>query len=118
VEEEFSEVRTKKGRGILRGVPTSMFGFRAAGPHIRQVTKLGKLDCKEAQIRMSVARVTELSATSETSFEDAINVAVARATKTLRGVEGAWVKDQNVLIEDGNITGYKVNVEITFMLEE
>jgi flavin-binding protein dodecin len=118
LEEEFSEVRTKKGRGILRDVPTSMFGFRAAGPHIRQVTKPGKLDCKEAQIRMSVARVTELSATSETSFEDAINVAVTRATKTLRGVEGAWVKDQNVMIEDGNITGYKVNVEITFMLEE
>ncbi len=66
---------------------------------------------------MSVARVTELSATSETGFEDAINQAVARATKTLRGVEGAWVKDQNVMIENGNITGYKVNVEITFMLE-
>jgi dodecin len=67
---------------------------------------------------MSVARVTELSATSETGFEDAINQAVARATKTLRGVEGAWVKDQNVMIENGNIVGYKVNVEITFMLEE
>jgi dodecin len=67
---------------------------------------------------MSVARVTELSATSETGFEDAINQAVARATKTLRGVEGAWVKDQNVMIEDGNIVGYKVSVEITFVLEE
>jgi dodecin len=67
---------------------------------------------------MSVARVTELSATSERGFEDAIKQAVARATKTLRGVESAWVKDQNVLIEDGSITGYKVNVEITFMLEE
>ena len=54
---------------------------------------------------MSVARVTELSATSETSFEDAIDQAIARATKTLRGVQGAWVKDQNVLIEDGNIKG-------------
>jgi dodecin len=67
---------------------------------------------------MSIARVTELSATSDTSFEDAINQAVARATKTLRGVEGAWLKDMNVMIENGNITGYKVNVEITFMLEE
>ena len=67
---------------------------------------------------MSVARVTELSATSETGFEDAINQAVTRATKTLRGVEGAWVKDQNVMIQDGNIVGYKVNVEITFVLEE
>jgi dodecin len=67
---------------------------------------------------MSVARVTELSAISEQSFEDAINQAVARATKTLRGVEGCWVKDMNVMIEDGNIVGYKVNVEITFLLEE
>ena len=67
---------------------------------------------------MSVARVTELSATSETGFEDAINEAVTRATKTLRGVEGAWVKDMNVVIEDGNVVGYKVNVEITFLLEE
>jgi dodecin len=67
---------------------------------------------------MSVARVTELSATSETGFEDAINQAVANATKTLRGVEGAWVKDQNVLIEDGNIKGDKVNPEVTLVLEE
>jgi flavin-binding protein dodecin len=67
---------------------------------------------------MPIARVTELSATSETSFEDAITQAVARATQTLRGVQGAWVKDMNVLIEDGNITGYKANVEITFELEE
>jgi dodecin len=67
---------------------------------------------------MSVARVTELSATSQTSFEDAVNQAVARATKTLRGVEGAWVKDMNVMIKDGNIVGYKANLEITFVLEE
>ena len=106
------------GRAILRAVPASMFGFRAAGRHIREATKPGKPVRKEAQIRMSVARVTELSATSETSFDDAVKEAVARATQTLRGVEGAWVKDQNVLIEDGNITGYKVNVEVTFLLEE
>jgi flavin-binding protein dodecin len=67
---------------------------------------------------MSVARVTELSATSETSFEDAINEAISRATQTLRGVEGAWVKDRNVLIENGNITGYKVNLAVTFVLED
>jgi dodecin len=67
---------------------------------------------------MSIARVTELSAISEQSFEDAINQAIARATKTLRGVEGCWVKDMNVVIEDGNIVGYKVNVEITFLLED
>jgi flavin-binding protein dodecin len=68
--------------------------------------------------RMSVARVTELSATSETSFEDATNQAINRATQTLRNVEGCWIKDMNVLISDGNITGYKVNVAITFELED
>ena len=67
---------------------------------------------------MSIARVTELSATSETSFEDAIDVAIARATRTLRGVEGAWVKDMNVSIEDGNIKGYRINLEVTFQLED
>ena len=67
---------------------------------------------------MSIARVTELSAISEQGFEDAIQQAVSRATKTLRGVEGCWVKDMNVMIKDGNIVGYKVNVEITFQLEE
>jgi flavin-binding protein dodecin len=118
VEGKFCDIRTKEGRGILRGCPDpSVFGFRAARPHISGATLPGKLECKEAHA-MSIARVTELSATSQTGFEDAINQAVARATKTLRGVEGAWVKDMNVLIEDGNIVGYKVNVEITFVLEE
>jgi dodecin len=67
---------------------------------------------------MTVARVTELSATSDQSIEDAVNLAVERATQTLRNVESAWVKDQNVLIENNNITGYKVNLAITFVLEE
>ncbi len=67
---------------------------------------------------MSVARVTELSAISTTSFDDAVKEAVDWANKTLRGVESAWVKDQNVLIENGQITGYKVNVALTFVLEE
>jgi dodecin len=66
---------------------------------------------------MPIARVTELSATSEQSFEDAIKQAVNRATQTLRNVESAWVKDQNVLIENGNTT-YKLNLAITFVLEE
>jgi len=66
---------------------------------------------------MSVARITELSATSQTSFEDAIQQAINRAPSTLRGVEGAWIKDQNVVIQDGNITGYKVNLAVTFVLE-
>ena len=66
---------------------------------------------------MSVARVTEISATSQESFDDAVKQGVDRATSTLRGVEGAWVKEMNVLIEDGSITGYKVNMAVTFLLE-
>jgi flavin-binding protein dodecin len=67
---------------------------------------------------MSVATVTEISAISEKGFEDAVQQAIGRATKTLRNVESAWVKDQNVMIEDGNIKGYKVNLEVTFVLDE
>jgi len=67
---------------------------------------------------MSVARVTEISAVSEEGFEDAIRQGIDRATRTLRNVEGAWVKDQNVMIEDGAIKGYKVNLEVTFVLED
>ncbi len=67
---------------------------------------------------MPVGRVTELSATSEQSFEDAINQGVRRATNTLRNVESAWIKDMNVMIENGNISAYKVNMAITFILEE
>ena len=72
----------------------------------------------KGKLTPSVARVIELSATSEKSFEDAINRGVKRATKTLRGVEGAWVKDMNVLISDGNIKGYKVNLAVTFVIED
>lgn len=67
---------------------------------------------------MTVARVTELSATSTESFDDATKQGIARATSTLRGVQGAWVKDMNVMIEDDNITGYQVNMEVTFLLED
>ncbi len=67
---------------------------------------------------MSVARVTEISAISDQSFEDAINQAINRATSTLRNVEAAHVKDMNVMIDNGNITGYKANLEIVFVLED
>ncbi len=67
---------------------------------------------------MPVGRVTELSATSDQSFEDAINQGISRATNTLRNVESAWIKDMNVMIENGNISAYKVNMAITFVLEE
>jgi flavin-binding protein dodecin len=67
---------------------------------------------------MTVARVTEISATSTKSFEDAIAQGVARATKTLRNVRSAWVKEQRIEIENGQITGYQVNMLVTFILDD
>ncbi|MGI8928739.1 MAG: dodecin family protein [Candidatus Limnocylindrales bacterium] len=67
---------------------------------------------------MSVARVTEISATSEKSFEDAIKQGISRAAKTLRNVKGAWIKEQQIDIEGETITRYRVNMLITFVLED
>jgi flavin-binding protein dodecin len=67
---------------------------------------------------MSVARVTEISSTSEQSFEDAIKQGIARAAKTLRNVKGAWIKEQQIDIDDGRITRYRVNMLVTFVLED
>ena len=66
----------------------------------------------------TVARVTEVSATSDVGFEDAIKVGVARASKTLRQVTSAWVKEQRVEVKDGEIVGYQVNLLITFVLDD
>ena len=67
---------------------------------------------------MAVARVTELSVTSNQSFDDAITQGVARATKTLRNVTGAWVKEQRVEIRDNQIAEYQVNLLVTFVLDD
>lgn len=64
-----------------------------------------------------VARVTEISARSPNSFEDAINAGIDRATQTLRGVTSAWVKEQQVKIEDGRVAEYQVNLLVTFVLD-
>lgn len=66
---------------------------------------------------MPVAKVTELSCTSNTSFEDAINQGIARAAKTLRNVKSAWVKEMRVGVADGSVTEYQVNLLVTFVLE-
>jgi len=67
---------------------------------------------------MSVARVTEITAESRKSFEDAINQGISRANKTLKNVKGAWVQDQKVTVEDGKIAQYRVSLKVTFVLEE
>jgi len=66
---------------------------------------------------MSVARITEISSTSEKSFEDAVQQGIQRATATLRNVRSAWIKEQEVQVEGNRITVYKVTMKITFVLE-
>jgi flavin-binding protein dodecin len=67
---------------------------------------------------MSVAKVSEISATSKKSFEDAIQQGLARASTTLRHVRSAWIKEQHVRCEEGKITEYQVNMMVTFVLDD
>lgn len=67
---------------------------------------------------MQVARVTEVIASSEKSFEDAVKVGIARACKKLKNVMGAWVKDQNVIVKSNKIVEYRVNLKVTFVLKD
>jgi dodecin len=67
---------------------------------------------------MTVARITEISSVSDVSFQDAIVQGVERANKTLKNVKGAWVKDQEVTIDNGKVTGYKVILKVTFVLAD
>jgi flavin-binding protein dodecin len=66
---------------------------------------------------MSVAKVTELSCTSNDSFEDAIRQGIARANKTLRGVRSAWVKEQRVNVSQDGTVEFQANILVTFILE-
>ena len=67
---------------------------------------------------MSVARVTEIVAASPTSFDDAVKVGVARASKTLDNVKGAWIQDQEVIVDDGSVKEYRVHLKVTFILND
>ena len=67
---------------------------------------------------MSVARVTEIIFSSKKSFEDAVGKGIARAVKTLKNVEGAWVKGQKIVVKNGKISEYRVNLKVTFILTD
>jgi len=66
---------------------------------------------------MTIAKVVEISSESPESFEDAINQGIARAEKSLKNVRGAWVSEQKVVVNDGRITSYRVNLRVSFVLE-
>ena len=67
---------------------------------------------------MTVARVTEITASSKKSFEDAVKEGIKRASKTLDNIKGAWVQEQSVIVDDDKITEYRVNMKVTFVLKD
>jgi dodecin len=67
---------------------------------------------------MTVARVTEITSSSKKSFQDAIEKGIERATKTLKNVEGAWIQDQKIVVDEGKIVAYRVNMKVTFILTD
>ncbi|MCZ6507639.1 MAG: dodecin family protein [Acidobacteria bacterium] len=67
---------------------------------------------------MSVAKVTEISSSSTVSFEDAIKQGIARASRTLHGIQGAWIKEQKIVCAGGDITEYRVDMKVTFVLKD
>jgi len=67
---------------------------------------------------MSVAKVSEISSTSTKSFEDAITTGISRANKTIRNIRSAWIKEQQVRLENGTIIEYQVNMMITFVIDD
>jgi flavin-binding protein dodecin len=72
----------------------------------------------ELETGLHVGKVVEITASSPKSFEDAIALGIARASKTLKKIQGAWVKDQKVIVRDGKIAEFRVDLKVTFVLEE
>jgi len=73
---------------------------------------------QDEENNMSVAKISEITSTSKTSFDDAIADGIKRASKTIHGISGAWVADQEVGVKSGKIVEYKVRLRITFMVDE
>jgi flavin-binding protein dodecin len=85
-------------------------------PYRRIVSSFPEIPGKEKD--MSVAKVTEISSSSKKSFEDAVADGIKRANKTLTNITGAWIQDQKIDVEDGKIVNYRVNMKVTFVLED
>ena len=67
---------------------------------------------------MSVAKVSEITASSTVSFDDAVKVGIARASKTLKNIKGAWINEQTVEVANGEVKSYRVNMKVTFVLDD
>jgi hypothetical protein len=92
----------------------------AAAHHVgrRLVGPVSGSKTRAKERSMSVAKVSEISATSKKSFEDAISSGLARAHKTIRNIRSAWIKEQQVRLEKGKIVEYQVNMLLTFVLDD
>ncbi len=66
---------------------------------------------------MAVAKIIEITATSDSSFEDAISQGVDKASETVHNIKGAWVKEQKVLVQDGSVNEYRVDLKVSFVLD-
>lgn len=66
---------------------------------------------------MAVAKIIEITATSDDSFEDAISRGIEKASETVHNIKGAWVKEQKVLVQDGSVNGYRVDLKVSFILD-
>ena len=108
---------TRDGRAAKRCAPIYI-----AGCIFSEAKKTTKEDrngvFSTTEDAMSVARVTEIISSSKTSFEDAVESGIARAVKTLKNVEGAWVKEQKVIVVGGKISEYRVDLKVTFILTD
>jgi flavin-binding protein dodecin len=107
-----ADVRCVVPRATLRPSPPACTVATAA------VADVGRGRHSKENRMHSVAKVSELSARSDRSFEDAIEVGIARASKTLRRIVSVWIKEQHVEVDNGKITGYRVNMLVTFVLED
>jgi flavin-binding protein dodecin len=130
------DVASGHGRGFLScrlsGRDTGLAEERRAYPALARPVKAhfiaagsatrggaGNWKTHEGRLHMnSVAKVSEISARSDKSFEDAIHLGIARANKTLRNITSAWVKEQRMDVTNGKVTGYQVNMMVTFVLDD
>jgi flavin-binding protein dodecin len=67
---------------------------------------------------MSIAKVTEITASSKKSFEDAVSTGIKRAGKTLNNIKGAWIQEQSVVVSEDKVTEYRVNMKVSFVLKD
>jgi flavin-binding protein dodecin len=104
---------------IVAGRPGTPLAQARSGPEARYLERRYDATTRSSEgMNMAVAKVSEISATSSKSFEDALQQGLARANKTLRNVKAAWVKEQQVHVSKGAITEYQVNMMVTFVIDD